>query len=248
MNKIVLLAILTTTILSAESGKQLFNNYCAHCHTNVLGINESGGEITKIYAAPYAKDVVKKLKSETANEAEFTSFIKSYINNPDKRKSVYGKKAIKDFGLMPSLKGTMNDAEIAKLSHYLYTTYSSENKKQITTNKKSIKHIDPREKIFAKNCAKCHATIIGTNESNGEITPIYTAPYAEKVIKKLKSETANKKEFIAFIKSYINNPDKRKSVYGKKAIKDFGLMPSLKGTLTDKEINDLADYLYQKYN
>ncbi len=248
MNKIVLLTTLTVAILSAQTGEELFSNYCAHCHTSVLGINESGGEITKIYAAPYAKDVVKKLKSETANEAEFTAFIKSYINDPDKRKSLYGKKAIKDFGLMPSLKGTMNDAEIAKLSHYLYTTYDSKNKKQIKTTTKMPKHIDPREKIFTKNCAKCHATVIGIDESNGDTTNIYAAPYAKDVIKKLKSETANKAEFIAFIKSYINNPDKRKSLYGKKAIKDFGLMPSLKGALTDKEIKDLANYLYEKYN
>ena len=248
MNKIVLLTTLTVAMLSAQTGEKLFNTYCSHCHTTVLGVNESGGEITKIYAAPYAKDVIKKLKSETANEAEFTAFIKNYISDPDKRKSLYGKRAIKDFGLMPSLKGTMNDAEIAKLSHYLYTTYASENTKKIKTNTKAPKHIDPREKLFTKNCAKCHATVIGIDESNGDTKNIYAAPYAKDVIKKLKSETANKAEFVTFIKDYINNPDKRKSLYGKRAIKDFGLMPSLKGALTDEEIIDLANYLYEKYN
>jgi len=50
------------------------------------------------------------------------------------------------------------------------------------------------------------------------------------------------------VKDYINEPDKRKSLYGKRAIKDFGLMPSLKGVMSDEETTGLADYLYHKYD
>jgi len=79
------------------------------------------------------------------------------------------------------------------------------------------------------------------------VIPIYEAPYAGDVIDKLKIETKTKEVFIAFVKDYINEPDKRKSLYGKKAIKNFGVMPSLKGVMTDSEATGLAEYLYDKY-
>jgi cytochrome c2 len=49
----------------AKRNETLFTNYCASCHTTVIGVNESGGKITPIYEAPYAKDVINKLKVET---------------------------------------------------------------------------------------------------------------------------------------------------------------------------------------
>jgi len=90
--------------------------------------------------------------------------------------------------------------------------------------------------------------VAGVNESGGEVTHIYEAPYAKDVVNKLKAETKTKEAFIAFVKDYIDEPDKRKSLYGKKAIKDFGLMPSLKGIMSDSEATGLAEYLYQKYD
>ena len=123
IKNITLFTLLATSALLAQSGDALFTNYCASCHTTVVGVNESGGEVTNIYEAPYAKDVIDKLKSETKTKEAFIGFIKDYINEPDKRKSLYGKKAIKDFGLMPSLKGVMTDSETVGLAEYLYDRY-----------------------------------------------------------------------------------------------------------------------------
>ena len=123
MKNIVLLTALATSTLFAQSGKVLFTNHCSSCHATIVGINESGGELTNVYEAPYAKDVIAKLKAETKTKAEFVAFIKDYINKPDKRKSLYGKKAIKSFGLMPSLKGAMTDSEATGLAEYLYNKY-----------------------------------------------------------------------------------------------------------------------------
>jgi len=123
IKNIALFTLLTTSTLLAQSGEALFTSYCASCHTTVVGVDESGGKVTHIYEAPYAKDVVNKLKAETKTKAEFIVFVKDYINEPDKRKSLYGKKAIKDFGLMPSLKGVMTDSEVNGLADYLYDKY-----------------------------------------------------------------------------------------------------------------------------
>jgi len=242
--------LITTSVLLAQSGEELFNTYCSSCHTTIVGINESGGEVTNVYEAPYAKDLIKKLKSETKTKEKFITFVKDYINKPDKRKSLYGKKAIKDFGLMPSLKGVMSDDESAKLAEYLYSDYGKEVQKtkiDVVSSEKS-KPLSKPELLFNNYCSSCHTTVVGINESGGEVTNIYEAPYAKDVINKLKSETKTKEKFVSFVKDYINKPDKRKSLYGKKAIKDFGLMPSLKGVMSDSEATELANYLYHKYD
>ncbi len=254
IKNITLLTLLATSTLLAQTGEALFSNYCASCHTTVVGVNESGGKVTPIYEAPYAKDVVNKLKSETKTEDEFIAFIKDYINEPDKRKSLYGKKAIKDFGLMPSLKGAMTDSESTLLAEYMYSDYGKDvqecEEKKVVLSEEEIKlgqEEKANEALFTKYCASCHTTVVGVSATCGNVTPIYQAPYAKDVIDKVKAETKTKEEFIVFVKDYINEPDKRKSLYGKKAIKDFGLMPSLKGVMTDDEATGLADYIYNKY-
>ncbi len=254
MKNIVLFTVLSTSTLLAQSGEALFTNYCASCHTTVVGVNESGGKVTPIYEAPYAKDVINKLKTETKTKEAFITFVKDYINEPDKRKSLYGKKAIKDFGLMPSLKGAMTESESTVLAEYMYSDYGKEiqkaEEKEVVlseADKRSVQETNPNELLFNKYCASCHTTVIGVNESGGDVTNVYEAPYAKDVINKLKTETKTKEAFITFVKDYINEPDKRKSLYGKKAIKDFGIMPSLKGAMTDSESTGLAEYLYDKY-
>ncbi|MEA3419207.1 MAG: cytochrome c [Campylobacterota bacterium] len=250
IKNILLFTALSASALLAQPGETLFANNCSSCHTTVVGVNESGGVLTNIYEAPYAKDVVNKLKAETKSKEEFVAFIKDYINEPDKRKSLYGKKAIKDFGLMPSLKGAMTDDESTQLADYLYSDYGKEKVEKVEppkASKESTKLAQPGETLFANNCSSCHTTVVGVNESGGVLTNVYEAPYAKDVVNKLKAETKSKEEFVAFIKDYINEPDKRKSLYGKKAIKDFGLMPSLKGAMTDDESTQLADYMYSEY-
>jgi len=254
MKNIVLFTVLSTSALLAQSGEALFGKYCASCHTTVVGVNESGGELTNVYEAPYAGDVINKLKAETKTKEAFITFVKDYINEPDKRKSLYGKKAIKDFGLMPSLKGAMTDSESTILAEYMYSDYGKESQKVeekkvvlSEADEKSAQLAKSNEALFSKYCASCHTTVVGIDESGGKVTHIYEAPYAKDVIIKLKAETKTKEAFIAFVKDYIDAPDKRKSLYGKKAIKDFGLMPSLKGAMTDSESTGLAEYLYDKY-
>ncbi len=255
VKNIVLYTLLTTSTLFSQSGEEIFNKHCAECHTTILGVDESGGKIKNIYGAPYAKSVIDKLKAETKTKEEFVAFIKDYINEPDKRKSVYGKKAIKQFGLMPSLNGAMTDSESSILAEYLYSDYGkksqkTEEEKAVSSEKdeKSAQLEKENEVLFNKYCAECHIAVLGVDEAGGKITNIHGAPYAKDVIHKLKTETKTKEAFVTFIKDYINEPDKRKSIYGKKAIKKFGLMPSLKGVMTESESNALAEYLYHKYD
>ena len=249
INHKILYLLVSTSILMATTGEELFNKHCAKCHSTVLGITNDGGyENTYLTPAPYVVDLVTKLKEETTSQEEFASFIKEYIQNPNKRKSLYGKKAIKKFGLMPPLKGIMNDDEIIELTSYLYT-YNDKKKIKEEEPIKTPTKITKEEKLFNKYCAECHATILGmVNDGGHENTYLTPAPYIVDLITKLKKETGTKEKFSLFIKEYIQNPNKRKSLYGKKAIKKFGLMPSLKGVMNDEEIDGLANFLYNKYS
>ncbi len=242
LKKIMVLSLFTASILQANTGEELFKNHCSSCHSEILGVDESGGKVTNIYGAPYVKDVVKKLKEETKTQDEFVSFIKDYINIPSKRKSLYGKRAIKQFGLMPSLSGLLSDKESTKLATYLYNDII---KKEVKIEK--IKKLVKKQGLFETYCSSCHSEVLGVDESGGKVTNIYGAPYVKDIVKKLKEETKTQDEFVSFIKDYINIPSKRKSLYSKKAIKQFGLMPSLNGVLSDKEITQLANDLYKKY-
>ncbi len=247
IKKLVLSTMLLTVSVYADglSGKEVFNNNCSKCHANILGISNDGGyENTYITPAPYIKDLVTKLKNETKTKKEFTSFIKEYIQNPNKRKSLYGKKAIKKFGLMPSLKGALTTQEINKVTQYLYN-YNNHTNTIVKKEHIKPKHVSNGEKLFDQYCSQCHASILGIDNDGGyENSYITVAPYVTKVVDKLKHETKTKKEFSKFIQEYIQNPNKRKSLYGKKAIKKFGLMPSLHGVMNKKEISELTNYLY----
>jgi len=250
IKKILFLIPLATTILfSQTTGEEVFNKNCADCHATILGVTHDGGyDNTLITSAPYVSDLVKKLKEKTLTEEKFTEFIKEYIENPNKRKSLYGKRAIKKFGLMPSLKGVMNDSEKSLLIDYLYNEKYIKDEPKTIEKVVEIKEVDPREKLFTKNCAECHATVLGVTHDGGYDNSFITpAPYVDDLIKKLKEKTITQEKFTEFIKEYIENPDKRKSLYGKKAIKKFGLMPSLKGALTEDEIIQLSNYLYEKH-
>ncbi len=243
--KIIMASILLTSMLNADRGEVLFNTHCSSCHSEILGVDEINGQLTNVYGAPHVGDVVKLLRDETKSETEFISFIKDYINMPSKRKSLYGKRAIKDFGLMPSLNGVLNDKESTELAQYLYL-YQDKNTTIQTPIASALKN-KKELSLFSKHCSSCHAEILGVNEINGITTNIYAAPPVKDVVRALKSHTETQEEFVSFIKDYINMPSKRKSLYGKKAIKQFGLMPSLSGVLTDEEATKLANDLYKKY-
>ena len=123
LKKILFFIPLATTILFSQSitGEELFNKNCSQCHATILGVTNDGGyDNSYITPAPYVADLVKKLKEETGSKEKFENFIKEYIENPNKRKTLYGKSGIKKFGLMPSLNGLMSDEEKSLLIDYLY--------------------------------------------------------------------------------------------------------------------------------
>ena len=96
-------------------------------------------------------------------------------------------------------------------------------------------------KLFEKNCKKCHFSEIPQDKSKMKAPPAFA------ITMHVKQKNSTLKEFSAFVKDYVIKPSKEKSLCAKKTIKRFGLMPSLKGKIKDKELEAIAKYLYDNF-
>lgn len=112
---------------------------------------------------------------------------------------------------------------------------------------------DPKE-IFIKKCIGCHITHKPTTLAEKK------ALAGPPILKPLKSVTITidaldgpyeddelRKEVIAFIKDYLINPTPSKTNCEPEAVEAYGYMPSLKGYITQKQLDILVPWLYDTY-
>ncbi len=115
--------LLTVVALSAlfggVSGRELVEKRCGSCHM----VSNPTIEQVKHMVAPPMWGVARHIKREIPQKDEFVSFVADYIMEPAEEKIRFNKEAFRRFGLMPSMKGTMTDAEARLVAEYLYETY-----------------------------------------------------------------------------------------------------------------------------
>jgi len=100
------------------------------------------------------------------------------------------------------------------------------------------------EELVKANCASCHSLTVPTPE---EIQS-FKAPAMEAVLFHVKPAFQNdKKEVKKFIINYVQNPDIKKSVCESNKVVKFGVMPSLKGKVSPKDLEIISDYLIETY-
>ncbi len=99
------------------------------------------------------------------------------------------------------------------------------------------------EELVEKKCGVCHMVSNPTAEQVKRMV----APPMWGVARNLKRRLADEHEYISFITDYIMNPSEDKIKFNKEAFERFGLMPSMKGSITDKEAKQIAEYLYKTY-
>ncbi len=97
--------------------------------------------------------------------------------------------------------------------------------------------------LVEKRCGSCHMVSNPTIEQVKHMV----APPMWGVARHLKREIPEKEEFVSFVADYIMDPAEEKIRFNKEAFDRFGLMPSMKGTLTDEEARLVAEYLYKTY-
>jgi mono/diheme cytochrome c family protein len=106
-------------------------------------------------------------------------------------------------------------------------------------------NIDEGKKLFENKCTACHMT---TRPSTTEAMNALIAPPIQGIMLHMNMNFENdKKAMVVFLKDYAMNPSREKALCMPQKIDRFGLMPSLKGTVTPEELDKIANYLSVTY-
>ena len=100
----------------------------------------------------------------------------------------------------------------------------------------------PAELLKTK-CASCHILTL----PNPTMIPSMKAPAMEAVMFHINLSMEDKIKIKAFIMDYAINPKVSKSVCESDKVQKFGVMPSLKGKVTQEELSVIADHLIENY-
>jgi len=97
------------------------------------------------------------------------------------------------------------------------------------------------EELFTNKCSSCHTTSRPTDMSK------VVAPAIMGVMRHIKMSYPERDKAIAFMKDYIINPSKDKAICMPQKIERFGVMPSQKGLVTEKELDSILPWIYDKF-
>ena len=99
------------------------------------------------------------------------------------------------------------------------------------------------EQLIKAKCASCHMLTTPTPA----MIPTMKAPAMDAVMYHIDLVMSDKSEVKAFIMDYAINPKASKSVCESNKVQQFGVMPSMKGQVTDKELSHIAEYMTENY-
>jgi len=172
----ILLGMLSTAVLYADRGEEVYNNICSKCHQLYIPIEElsknfeAENKILKL-KAPTISQISYRMKQkigdprsdEDIQRMEVSAFIADYIIYPDKQKSVLHPNIGKHFETMPSLKGKLSTEDIEAISGFVYDydkKVRAEQKIDYVTFEKALQRAKKEDKIIlikaiAPHCRYC---------------------------------------------------------------------------------------------
>ncbi len=109
--------------------------------------------------------------------------------------------------------------------------------------------------VFKRSCSTCHRETMTPQElaevrdtvMKGGKPPIKAPPMSE-VSARVKKFYPTEEEFVKFVKDYITNPSREKSVCLPRALKLFGVMPPVGRVLSDEEREAVARWLFHRFS
>lgn len=114
------LFLFTPTVYAETSGETLFNAKCAACH-----VSTRPSDISTLVAPP-AMGVMRHVKMTYDTKESAVKFVVDYALNPEERKAVCMADKIKRFGLMPSQKGKVTEAELKTIASWMYDNFGGQ--------------------------------------------------------------------------------------------------------------------------
>lgn len=108
--------------------------------------------------------------------------------------------------------------------------------------------------VYKNKCSKCHIEDISRAEVMKNFSKIKAPPMVE-VANKLKNniiiadedEDVHRQVVILFIKNYIDNPNIEYTMCEPMAVERFGVMPSQKDKVSEREKQAVAEWIYDHY-
>lgn len=92
-------------------------------------------------------------------------------------------------------------------------------------------------------CASCHMLTTPTPD----MIPTMKAPAMDAVMYHINLVMNKPEETKAFIMDYVINPDAAKSVCESNKVQSFGVMPSLKGKVSQKDLETITEYVMETF-
>ncbi len=97
--------------------------------------------------------------------------------------------------------------------------------------------------VVKSKCAACHML----EKPTPDMIPTLNAPPMEAVMYHTKLVMNDKEKIKAFIADYVMDPAAEKSVCESNKVQQYGVMPSLKGSVSKEELSEISDYLIEHY-
>jgi len=97
--------------------------------------------------------------------------------------------------------------------------------------------------LVKSKCATCHML----EKPTPDMIPTLKAPPMEAVMFHTKLVMNDKDTMKSFIADYVINPAAEKSVCESNKVQQYGVMPSLKGSISEEELSKISDYLIEHY-
>lgn len=115
------IAAFTTFVQAAETAEGLFDVKCAICHTKTRP-----ADISKIVAPPIM-GVMRHVKMSYPKKNEAVKFMVDYVLDPQKEKAICMTQKIQRFGLMPSQKGNVTEAQLIQITSWMFDNFPPAN-------------------------------------------------------------------------------------------------------------------------
>ena len=112
-----LITLSSSSLHAVSSAETLFDAKCAVCHVKVRPDDKS------TLVAPPANGVMRHVKMNYESKESAVVFMVSYVLDPKRDNAVCKPKSIQRFGLMPSQKGVVNEAELKVISAWMYDNF-----------------------------------------------------------------------------------------------------------------------------
>ncbi len=104
------------------------------------------------------------------------------------------------------------------------------------------------KKLTEQHCASCHDLHVPPVISDDELAPpmLAISVHIPELVS-ASNESEKRSKAIEFVVDYVRDPSAKKAFCDKESIKRYGLMPSLKESVTKEEARAIAIYMFKYY-